>query len=147
MARDNKSKSKSKAKAEPEDSTPSTPVQEEKPRPGTSGTEALLVTNRREAAQHYQKAQRAEHSYRAKKRATAARRDYHDAKGHFKESARHFKTGAKMMFGAIKCFPYIFGEKNEERRKKKTMAERKRLEEQLARQNDDGEDDDAESKN
>lgn len=115
----------------------STPVEEEKPRPGTSGTEALLVTNRREARQHYQNAQRAEHSYRAKKRATAARNDFQDAKDHFKESARHFKTGVGMIFGAVKSIPYIYGQKQDERRKARAAASKKKLEERLAKQSGD----------
>ncbi|CAM1511484.1 Fc.00g089970.m01.CDS01 [Cosmosporella sp. VM-42] len=126
---------------------PVTPT-EEKPlpetRPGTSGTEMLLMTNRRQASVRYQKAHRAEKAYRAKKRATAARQDFHDARGHFKESARHFGTGLKMVFGVVKSVPYIFGEKREARReladqKKKTKAleKKKKLEERIAR--DEGE--------
>ena len=127
MTRDGKAK----------DSGSSSPVIEEKPRPGTSGTENLLVTSRREARQHYQKAQRAEHSYRAKKRATAARRDFQDAKGHFKESARHFKTGIKLLFGAVKSAPYILGQKRDEQRKARASAAKTKLEKRLAKQSGD----------
>ncbi|KAL6862707.1 hypothetical protein ACO1O0_002944 [Amphichorda felina] len=112
-------------------------VIEEKLRPGTSGTENLLVTNRREARQHYQKAQQAEHLYRAKKRATAARRDFQDARRHFKESAGHLKMGVKLMFGAVKSAPYILGQKRDEYRKSRASAAKKKLEERLARQSGD----------
>lgn len=110
-----------------------TATDEEPKRPGTSGTENLLMTSRRQAAQEFQKAQKAEQTYRSKKRATVARKNYHDAKGHFKESGRHFKLGFKMLSGAIKSIPYIFAEKKEERRRARAVASRKRLEEQLAK--------------
>ena len=114
-----------------------TPAEEEKTRPGTSGTEVLLVSTRREAAQKFQKAQRAETTYRSKKRATAARRDFKEAKGHFKDSARSFKLGAKMLFGSVKSIPYIMGQKKDERRRARAAASKKKLEEQLAKQNED----------
>jgi hypothetical protein len=121
-----------------ESSDPSTPAAvEEQPRPGTSGTETLLVTNRRQARQQFEKAQRAEHSYRAKKRATAARRDFQDAKGHFKESGRHFRTGVKLAFGAVKSIPYICGQKHDERRKARAAAAKAKLEKKLAEQSRD----------
>ena len=126
---------------------PVTPTEEKplpEPRPGTSGTEVLLTTNRRQASVRYQKAQRAEKAYRAKKRATAARQDFHDARGHFKESAHHFGKGLKMVFGVVKSVPYIFGEKREQRReqvdqkkKLKALEKKKKLEEKIAR--DEGE--------
>lgn len=112
---------------------PTTPTEEEPKRPGTSGTENLLMSSRKQAAQEFQKAQKAEQTYRSKKRATVARRNYHDAKGHFKESSHHFKLGFKMLSGAVKAVPYIFAEKKEERRRAKATAERKRLEERLAK--------------
>ncbi|KAF7560608.1 hypothetical protein G7046_g3533 [Stylonectria norvegica] len=129
------------------DLTPLTPAEEKPlppPRPGTSGTEVLLVTNRRQASVRYQKAQRAEKAYRAKKRATAARHDFRDARGHFKESARHFKDGVKTVFVVVKSVPYIFGEKREERRiqadeknKARAITKRKKLEEKLAKEADE----------
>lgn len=112
-------------------------------RPGTSGTENLLITTRRQASHNLQKAQRAERAYRAKKRAKAARQDYHGAAGHYKESLKHFKEGLKLTFAAIKSIPYIYGEKREARRlesdqkrKNRAVAKKKKLEERLAREND-----------
>lgn len=123
---------KEKSKDSEEPTTP-TGTDEEPKRPGTSGTENLLMTSRRQAAQEFQKAQKAEQNYRSKKRATVARKNYHDAKGHFKESGRHLKLGFKMLSGAVKAIPYIFAEKKEERRRARAAASRKRLEEQLAK--------------
>lgn len=112
---------------------PAAPAEEEPKRPGTSGTENLLMTSRRHAAQEFQKAQKAEQTYRSKKRATVARKNYHEARAHFKECGRHFKLGATMTAGAVKAIPYIFAEKKEERRRVRAMASRKRLEEKLAK--------------
>jgi hypothetical protein len=112
---------------------PRTPAEEEPKRPGTSGTENLLMTSRRQAAQEFQKAQKAEQTYRSKKRATVARKNYHDAKEHFKECGRHLRLGMKMMLGAVKSIPYIFAEKKDERRRARATASRKRLEERLAK--------------
>lgn len=124
----------SSRKAKTKDSEdPTTPADEEPKRPGTSGTENLLMTSRRQAAQEFQKAQKAEQNYRSKKRATVARKSYHDAKEHFKECGRHLKLGIKMMFGAVKSIPYIFAEKKEERRRTRAAASRKKLEERLAK--------------
>lgn len=134
---------------------PSTPGEDEKPlplaRPGTSGTEMLLMTNRRQASERFQKAQRAEKAYRAKKRATAARQDFKDARAHFKESFVHLKEGVRMTFGVVKSAPYIYGEKREQKRaegdqkkKAKALEKRKKLEERLAREaNEDSEDEEA----
>lgn len=121
-------KEKSKGSEEP-----TTPTEVEPKRPGTSGTENILMTSRRQAAQEFQKAQKAEQNYRSKKRATVARKNYHEAKAHFKESGHHFKLGFKMLSGAVKAIPYIFAEKKEERRRVRAAASRKRLEERLAK--------------
>lgn len=119
-------------------------------RPGTSGTENLLMTNRRQASQQFQKAQRAERAYRAKKRATAARQGFNDARGHFSESLSHFKQGVKMLFRVVKSVPYIYGEKREQqrreadqKRKMRALAKKKKLEEKLAREGADADAEDA----
>lgn len=130
MAREPKNKNKDAEAA------PST--EEEKARPGTSGTELLLTSNRREASKQFQKAQRAEQTYKAKKRASAARRDLQSARHHFKESASHLKAGTTMLITSIKAVPYMFSEKMDERRKARNAATKKRLEERLARESADG---------
>jgi hypothetical protein len=115
------------------------------PRPGTSGTENLLVTNRRRASENYAKAQRAEQAYRTKKRAATARRDYHGAREHFSESFKHFKAGMRMSFTVVKSAPYILGERREQslakaevKKKEKALERKKKLEEKLARESADG---------
>ena len=59
---------------------PTDPVEESTSKPlpevrpgtaGTTGTEAFLTTNRRQASHNFQRAQRAERAYRARKRAGA----------------------------------------------------------------------------
>lgn len=91
------------------------------------------MISRRQAAEEFQKAQKAEQIYLSKKRATVARKNYHEARGHFKECSRHFKLGATMTAKAVKAIPYIFAEKKEEHRRVRAMASRKRLEEKLAK--------------
>lgn len=141
------SSSKGKAKDGASDSEKPLPI----PRPGTSGTENLLITNRRQASEQFAKAQRAEKAYRAKKHATLARHNYNDTKSHFKESFLQFRLGVKGIFSVIRAVPYIMGEKREARRRKGETAQRqrdlekkKKLEEALARQSMQSEDDKSE---
>ncbi|KAK6827874.1 hypothetical protein PG990_009514 [Apiospora arundinis] len=111
------------------------------PRPGTSGTENVLITNRRQASEQFQKAQRAEKAYRAKKHATAARENYNETKAHFAEARTHFAQGCKGIFAVVRAVPYLVSEKREARRRARDAARRqrdlerkKKLEEALARQ-------------
>ncbi|KAH8681133.1 hypothetical protein BX600DRAFT_429104 [Xylariales sp. PMI_506] len=131
MARDSKNKDKSKSKDVEEKALP---------RPGTSGTENLLITTRRQASEQFAKAHRAEKAYRAKKRAELARNNYTETKDHFKSAFKHFGLGFKGIFSVVAAVPYIIGEKREKRRKKSEAAKRqrdlekkKKLEEALAR--------------
>ncbi len=108
-------------------------------RPGTSGTENLLVTNRRQASANFQAAQKAERTYKAKKRAAAARANYSEAKTHFSQAASHFKKGVALTFGVARSTPYIVREKADQRgqkvaetKKLKSLEQRKKLEQQLA---------------
>jgi hypothetical protein len=101
----------------------------------------VLVNNRRQASHNLEKAQRAERAYKARKGATAARRDYHFAKDHYKKSFHHLKEGIKGTARLVKSLPCILHEKQEQRRqeadvKRKETALRKkqRLEERLARE-------------
>ncbi|CAI0642017.1 hypothetical protein CGCSCA4_v006291 [Colletotrichum siamense] len=125
--------------------TPTASLAGDKPlptRPGTSGTENLLRTNRRQASDNYQRAQRAERTYRAKKRATAARADLSDAKTHYAECFKHLTRGLAVTFSAVKSLPYVFDEKQEAARQKaeakkkqRALEKKKKLEEKLAREN------------
>lgn len=80
----------------PTDSITNKPLPTEPQRPGTSGTELGLRANREKASSAYQRAQRAEAAYRAKRRATYARKDYEAAKEHFKNAAKNLKEGSKV---------------------------------------------------
>lgn len=135
--------------------TPSEKSFEEKPlpvpRPGTSGTENLLITNRRQASEQFIKAQRAEKAYRAKKHASLARHNYNETKAHFRESFSHLKLGVRGLFSVIKAIPHLIGEKQESRRKaadakkrQRDLEKKKKLEEALARQSPENEDDKSE---
>lgn len=115
------------------------------PRPGTSGTENVLMTQTRIASQNYQKAHRAETTYRAKKRAGAGRRDFKSAREHFGAAATHFKQGLLLTFNAGKSVPYIVDEKRERARLKasekkmhRALDKKKKLEETLTKK--EGED-------
>lgn len=110
-------------------------------RPGTSGTEMALMTNRRRASEKYQQAQRAERTYVAKKRSATARAARTEAKAHFREAARHLRLALRLSVSVVKNTPYLVSERAEARRAKadeakrtKTLEKRKRLEEALARE-------------
>lgn len=129
-------------------------VDTEKPlpseRPGTSGTENLLITSRRQASEQYIKAQRAENAYRAKKHATLARHNYNETKGHFKEAGSHFILALKGTVSVVKGVPYLFREKQEDRRRQadakkreRHMEQKKKLEEALAKEAGENEEGDS----
>lgn len=64
------------------ETSPTTPANgdaAEPARPGTSGTEMLLVNNRRRASQRYKEASRKERDYKTKKRSASARANYNEA--------------------------------------------------------------------
>lgn len=122
-------------------------------RPGTSGTENMLMTTRREASEQFAKAQKAERAYRSKKQATLARQNYNETKEHFREGFSHLGQGIKGIFAVLMSIPYLISEKREQRRKagdakrrQRDLERKKKLEEALARQAEEAGDDDAEDK-
>lgn len=122
-------------------STSSSDAAEPQQRPGTSGTELLLTTNRRTASANYQAAQRAENAYKAKKRSAGARQHRADAKVHFRQSAHHLKEGIKSVGSCFAAVPWMVKGWKEDRQSKKEKAARERdlkkkskLEEKLAKQ-------------
>ncbi len=144
---------KDMARQTPKDKAPKAPkaaaADTEKPlpdpstqRPGTSGTEAVLVSNRRQASETYLAAQKAERSYKTKKRSALAQANYSEAKDHFRQAAHHFKTSIALSFGVVKSTPYLVNQKLErqrdkaaEKRRLQAIERRKRLEAQLAKEN------------
>ena len=137
-------KSKEKAPAEAKKASPDSP---EKKRPGTSGTEAGLVVNRRQASENFQRAQRAERACKAKKRSATGRANYKEAKAHFRESGSHLKQGVQLMMGVVKSVPYVFNERRERlqvktdaKRRQRALEQKKRLEVTLAKEAENGED-------
>ncbi|TLS27923.1 hypothetical protein PpBr36_01740 [Pyricularia pennisetigena] len=110
-------------------------------RPGTSGTEMMLTTTRRQASAKLKAASQAERAYKAKKRSAAARANLDEAKGHFGETFKHMVTGSKLMASVVRSVPYIFSNKAEQRRAKAAeskraaaLEKRKKLEEKLAKE-------------
>ncbi|KAI1845816.1 hypothetical protein JX265_000005 [Neoarthrinium moseri] len=140
-------KGKSKDKKDKKDKKGKGKEDDDKPglkRPGTSGTENILITNRKEAMEQFAKAQRAEKVWRAKKQATAARENYTETKTHFRECFSHFKLAFTGLFAVMLAIPHLIRDKKEQRRKKADAARRardlerkKKLEEALARQSID----------
>ena len=141
---------KDMARQTPKDKAPVAPgADTEKPlpdpstqRPGTSGTEAVLVSNRRQASETYVAAQKAERSYKTKKRSALAQANYSEAKDHFKQAAHHFRTSLALSFGVFKSTPYLVNQKLErqrdkaaEKRRLQAIERRRRLEAQLAKEN------------
>ncbi|CZT44093.1 uncharacterized protein RSE6_04218 [Rhynchosporium secalis] len=97
-------------------------------RPGTSGTELNLRSDRQKAQTSYQRAAEAEQAYRAKRRATYARKDMTAAKEHFKVAGTSIKEGTKCVISAVRAGPAILKEKQvkmreESKQKKKENAE------------------------
>lgn len=122
-----------------DDQSPKTSV--EPRRPGTSGTELLLTTNRRTASEQYAAAQRAETAYKAKKRSASARQHRSEAASHFKLSARHLKESLKSCWSMVTAVPWVFREwkenrqaKNEKEAVERYMEKKKKLEERIAKQ-------------
>jgi hypothetical protein len=107
-------------------------------RPGTSGTELLLVSKTREASANFKRAQEAEQAYKSKKRAAGAKQQRKNIKVHFKQSAHHFKEGVKAIYLSLAAMPAIFKANRHERKTKadakkreRDIAKRKQLDERL----------------
>ncbi|KAI0428726.1 hypothetical protein F5Y09DRAFT_279589 [Xylaria sp. FL1042] len=105
---------------------------EEKPsrhvRPKSAGTINLLVETRRKASHEYQRAQRAERSYRMHKNATIARERMDETKTDFKEGFSHLGNGIKGLFAVVCATPDLVGERREISRQKSEAKERERAE-------------------
>ncbi|KAF1957938.1 hypothetical protein CC80DRAFT_534436 [Byssothecium circinans] len=120
-------------------STATTP--EAPQRPGTSGTELLLATNRRTASAQYLAAQRAETAYKAKKRSASARTHRNEAKTHFRQSAHHLKEGGRSLGLMVKAVPWMVREWRERRQTEgerkaveRYMEKKRKMEEKIAEQ-------------
>lgn len=130
---------------EGKDHSPAPSVQPvEAKRPGTSGTENLLTTNRRQVSENYQRAARAEKQYRVRKRASAVRRDWQATKENFDSALTHLRAGFKTLWGVAKGSRFLIQEKNqqaslrrEEHRRVRAMEKRRKLEEILAREEEE----------
>ncbi|KAJ4290491.1 hypothetical protein N0V90_010708 [Kalmusia sp. IMI 367209] len=110
-------------------------------RPGTSGTEMLLTTNRRTASAQYLAAQRAETAYKAKKRSAGARQHRSEATSHFRQSAFHLKEGVKSCWSMMTAVPWMVRDwkeqkqiQNEKKAVERYMEKKKKLEERIAEQ-------------
>lgn len=110
-------------------------------RPGTSGTEMLLVNNRQRASVRLRDAQRKERAYKTKKRSTQARANWSQAKQHFKEGFAHNMNGVKLTWRVVSSVGYLFRAKNdklkaeaEEKRKLRAADKQRKLEEKLRRE-------------
>lgn len=110
-------------------------------RPGTSGTEMLLVNNRQRASVRLRDAQRKERAYKTKKRSTQARANWGAAKQHFREGFAHNMNGFKLTWRVVSSVGYLFRAKNdklkaeaEEKRKMRAADKQRRLEEKLRRE-------------
>jgi hypothetical protein len=109
-------------------------------RPGTSGTELLLTTNRRTASEQYAAAQRAEVAYKAKKRSAGARQHRTEAKEHFSKSSWHLKEGVKSCFSMVAALPWMLRgwredrqNKNEQKAVDRFEKKRVKMEEKIAK--------------
>ena len=121
-------------------------------RPGTSGTELLLTTNRRTASAQYLAAQRAETAYKAKKRSAGARQHRSEATSHLKLSAFHLKESVKSCWNMVAAVPWMMRAWREDRQKEnekkaveRYMEKKKKLEERIAKQETGGKEEEKES--
>lgn len=110
-------------------------------RPGTSGTEMLLVNNRQRASVRLRDAQRKERAYKTKKRSTQARANWTEAKQHFREGLSHNMNGARLTWRVVSSVGYLFRAKNaklkaeaEEKRKMRAADKQRKLEEKLKKE-------------
>lgn len=110
-------------------------------RPGTSGTEMLLVNNRQRASVRLRDAQRKERAYKTKKRSSAARANWTQAKQHFREGFSHNMNGLRLTWRVVSSVGYLFRAKNdklkaeaEEKRKLRAADKQRKLEERLRRE-------------
>lgn len=110
-------------------------------RPGTSGTEMLLVNNRQRASVRLRDAQRKERAYKTKKRSSAARANWTQAKQHFREGLSHNANGMRLTWRVVSSVGYLFRAKNdklkaeaEEKRKMRAADKQRKLEEKLRRE-------------
>lgn len=110
-------------------------------RPGTSGTEMVLVTQRRAASAKLEQATRAERSYRAHKRSAAARANWAEAKTKWAHSARNLKGAVSLTCSVFANARYMLDEHHEEKRKQaeekrlaRAAEKRKKLDDKLAKQ-------------
>lgn len=113
----------------------------EQQRPGTSGTEMLLVNNRQRASVRLRDAQRKERAYKTKKRSTQARANWTEAKQHFREGLSHNMNGARLTWRVVSSVGYLFRAKNEklkaeaeEKRKMRAADKQRKLEEKLKKE-------------
>jgi hypothetical protein len=118
------------SKTESNKPLPSAPDDSEPKRPGTSGTEVLLTTNRRTAKDQFAATLRAENAYKAKKRSATARQHRIDAKTHFVESFTHFWAALKSCGNMIVAVPWVVRGWREERQQQNEVKAAERYEKQ-----------------
>ncbi|KAI5361310.1 hypothetical protein Slin14017_G080430 [Septoria linicola] len=142
----------STAEATPEASA-DTPAPTNPLPPAPSTTELLLRSDREKSQTAYQRAQKAEAAYRAKKNAERARNDYKSSKSHIKTSCIELKLGIKTAFSSARSSPSVLKEKQhnagskkavrrqekEEEKRKRLSAKLKKVQEQKAKLDEGGE--------
>jgi hypothetical protein len=114
-------KDKKAAKDAPEDAPA-----EETPalsRPGTSGTELGLRESHQQARSAFQRAQRAEQTYRIRKQATAARTDKEAAVSHVKNAMQELRKSMRSGMRCLKLMPAVAKEKNQARQQKTELKQ------------------------
>jgi hypothetical protein len=109
---------------------PEAPEGHELKRPGTSGTEVLLISNRRTAREQFEATQRAENAYKAKKRSAGARQHRTDAKMHFVETFKHSWGFIKSTGLMIASIPWMLRGWRAERQERNEMKASERYEKQ-----------------
>lgn len=99
--------------------------------PAPSATELMLRGEREKSQTAYQRAQKAEAAYRAKKQAERARVDYKSSKGHLKTSCMELKLGLKTAFSSAKSSPAVLKERQHNAGNKKVVKKQEKEEEKM----------------
>ncbi|KAM3418022.1 hypothetical protein BST61_g6232 [Cercospora zeina] len=99
--------------------------------PAPSTTELTLRGEREKSQTAYERAQKAEAAYRAKKQAERARVDYKNSKGHLKTSCVEFKKGLQTAFSSARSSPAVLKERQHNAGNRKVVKKQEREEEKL----------------
>ncbi|KAF2207221.1 hypothetical protein CERZMDRAFT_88787 [Cercospora zeae-maydis SCOH1-5] len=99
--------------------------------PAPSTTELTLRGEREKSQTAYERAQKAEAAYRAKKQAERARVDYKNSKGHLKTSCAELKKGLQTAFSSARSSPAVLKERQHNAGNRKVVKKQEKEAEKM----------------